>query len=91
MTKRDRTNPICDHALLRYMERVQGIDVEALRNKLATPNLRTAAKLKATKVISEGVEFRINSFGFVATIIDPKKRTGRVSNRKKKRGRRRWY
>jgi hypothetical protein len=34
--------PITDHALLRYLERAKGLDVEAIRREIATPELRAA-------------------------------------------------
>ena len=91
MTPRDNTNPITDHALLRYMEREQGIDVEDLRNRLATDFVRAACQARATKVILGKTEFRISRDGLVRTILKkrPVRAKGHVDDgkhcRRKKR------
>jgi len=43
---------VSDHALLRYIERAHGIDIEALRDKVLTPNVITAIKTGASAVKS---------------------------------------
>lgn len=78
MTPRDRTNPITDHALLRYMEREQGIDVEALRNELATDYVRAACQAGATKIIMGKTEFRICPSKLVRTVVNRRNKTGRA-------------
>lgn len=42
------TNTITDHALMRYLERVEGLDVEAIRRYLLTENVQVAASLTAS-------------------------------------------
>lgn len=36
---------ITDHALVRYLERVEGVDVESIRRYLLTENVRVAASM----------------------------------------------
>lgn len=43
---------VSDHALLRYIERAHGIDIEALRAKVLTPSVVTAIKAGASAVKS---------------------------------------
>lgn len=41
---------ISDHAVLRYLERVKGIDVESIRREMDSPALRAAVDMGATSV-----------------------------------------
>ncbi|MBN2631570.1 MAG: hypothetical protein JXR75_13650 [Rhodobacteraceae bacterium] len=63
---------ITDHALLRYMQRVQGLDIEALRSALER---RVSATYLdgACGVTIEGFSFRIGQDGYgavVTTVLD---------------------
>lgn len=54
----NKLNFISDHAVLRWVERVLGWDVEAAREEMAnTPGLLEAADLGATRFKADGVEF----------------------------------
>ncbi len=46
---------VTDHAVLRYLERAHGLDVEAIRNHLAGRAM-TGVQLGASAVIIEGVK-----------------------------------
>jgi hypothetical protein len=50
---------VTDHALLRYMERVMGFDVEGLRQKIMTPQLASAIKSGVARYHADGVEMVI--------------------------------
>ena len=63
---------ITDHALLRYLERIDGIDVEGIREKLDSEELR---KLSAEndgegKFTLNGVRFTIAG-GYVVSVAKP--------------------
>lgn len=67
---------ITDHAMLRYLERVQGIDIEELRNSLSQKATRAYAAAEsigggeyAIKV--DGFRMRVQS-DHVVTIVAPK-------------------
>lgn len=55
-----KTIHITDHAMLRYLERVQGLDIEALRDKLSKKATRAYA---AAESIGGG-EYAIKVDGF---------------------------
>ncbi|MBB4302331.1 hypothetical protein GGD81_001358 [Rhodobium orientis] len=67
--------PVTDHAVLRYLERVCGIDTEAIRARIyrkVTPALTSGA----TGVTVEGFRYRFKA-GVVVTVTglpEPKKR-----------------
>lgn len=57
MTTSQRREVITDHALLRFMERVKGIDVGAIREEMKAPGLEHALNMGLRKVTIKGVEF----------------------------------
>lgn len=60
---------VTDHALCRYLERVMGIDVEAVRRKCAeTPGLAAAVALGARSYSHDGCTYRLQEGGFLVTI-----------------------
>jgi len=63
-------HPISDHALLRYMERVQGIDVEQLKDSLLNkyPALRAALNSGATSFTVDDISFVMKG-GAVTSVI----------------------
>ena len=67
---------ITDHALLRFIERVQGIDVESLREQLRQKALRgatAARKIGAEDYMIIHGEFQMRCIGDkVVTILRPK-------------------
>lgn len=62
---------VSDHAVLRYMERVQGFDIEAVRTHIGTI-CRSACRAGASSLKTEGVEFQFSN-GKVVTVT-PKSR-----------------
>ena len=83
LSKRLKPSPeprVSDHALLRYVERVIGVDTEALRAEILTDGVRAALKSGATGVTINGVKF-IAKDGVIVTTLDqsmrPKRRTKR--------------
>lgn len=62
---------VTDHAVVRYLERARGFDIEAIRKHIA--EVCVAAHVGATCVRSEGVRFGIthNETGPVVTTVTP--------------------
>lgn len=58
--------PVTDHAVLRYLERVQGFDIEAVRQHIWR-TCRGAVLIGATCVRAEGVKFEFKG-GRVVTV-----------------------
>ena len=52
--KRDWMPFITDHAVLRYLERIDGVDIDAVRMTLATDALRMAVVLDAKSMCIDG-------------------------------------
>lgn len=84
MTQRDPTNPVTDHALLRYLQRVCGFDVEKIRNEIATDTVRAICQSGATSIILDGVIFKIRSNGTIGTVVTNKPSGPKRRRRKKK-------
>lgn len=62
---------VSDHAVLRYLERVQGFDIEAVRTHIGIV-CRSACRAGAASLKTEGVEFQFTD-GIVVTVT-PKTR-----------------
>lgn len=60
MTQQRRIR-ITDHAVLRYMERVRGFDVDAVRREIAASCAVAADHPNATAVLSGGFRFTIKA------------------------------
>tara|TARA_R100000365_G_C2716638_1_gene50363 strand:+ start:207 stop:461 length:255 start_codon:yes stop_codon:yes gene_type:complete len=59
---------VTDHAVLRYLERVYGVDVRGLR--LRIERVTAEARIQgANAVISDGVKYRFSRSGRVVTIV----------------------
>ena len=56
-----------DHAVLRYIERVYGVDIEGLRRELFTPMLKEACRIGASGLVDNGIEYKIED-GVVVTV-----------------------
>lgn len=59
---------ITDHAIVRYLERVGGFDIDGLRKQIAL-RCEAGASIGATSVIVEGFAFLIGD-GQVITVVD---------------------
>jgi len=58
---------VTDHAVLRYMERVQGVDVEAVRRHILA-TCRGAVLSGAVSLSAEGVRFEFSKAHAVVTV-----------------------
>jgi hypothetical protein len=70
---------VTDHALVRYLERVHGVDVEGLRNRIGR-SVHTAVEHGASGVRINGVRYRLYE-NRVITILPV---NGRLKKRKKR-------
>lgn len=61
---------VSDHAVLRYLERVQGVDIDALRMAIGhRVDSALAGNEGASAVVIEGHRYRITPEGVVATVM----------------------
>lgn len=67
---------VSDHALLRYLERVYGFDVEKIRKEILTPNVVTALKAGASTVKQDGINLVLKG-NSVVTVLTPTKKNGK--------------
>lgn len=58
---------VTDHAIVRWLERVRGIDMDAVRAEIAA-HCRTAVEFGAASVLVHNVKFRLNQ-NIVCTIV----------------------
>lgn len=72
---------ISDHAVLRYLERVKGIDMAAIRAEMRSPALETARDFGAPVVIGRNGERLIIENGVVVTVIGKARNAGRTIGR----------
>ena len=59
---------VSDHALLRYMERVLGLDIQACKKEIITQDIKNAHKTGARKLFKDGLTY-IFEGGELVTII----------------------
>lgn len=62
---------ISEHALLRFIERVLGFDVESIRRRVMTEGVVSAMEKGATAVTIEGVRFIVRNNTIVTTVDKP--------------------
>ncbi|KNY13625.1 hypothetical protein AKG11_28235 [Shinella sp. SUS2] len=59
---------VTDHAVLRYLERAHGLDVEAVRRHIAS-RCATGAELRAATVVIERVKFVLAQASTETTVV----------------------
>lgn len=59
---------VTDHAVLRYLERVEGLDLEAVRNRILSDAVLQAMIMRATSVHGHGFKLVIQDFTVVTTL-----------------------
>ncbi|MGK7661148.1 MULTISPECIES: hypothetical protein [unclassified Marinovum] len=62
-------HPVSDHAVLRYLERVHGVDVEAIRRELGR-KMDVATRHGARQFTSNGIRFVLGDNGVLVTCFD---------------------
>ncbi|WP_147023304.1 hypothetical protein [Microvirga aerophila] len=78
---------ITDHALLRYVERVFGIDVDAVRREILTDGVARCIELGASTITVKGIQFRVK-YRSIVTVIGGDQKTHRKKSKAHHRGRR---
>lgn len=69
---------ISDHAVLRYLERVKGIDMAAIRAEMDCPALAKADEFGCPVVIGRHGERMVIRHGVVVTVIAKARLVGRT-------------
>jgi len=72
---------ISDHAVIRYLERVKGVDIAALRAEMQSPALAVAEDFGCPVVIGKNGERLVVRNGVVVTVIAKARSVGRTSGR----------
>lgn len=72
---------ISDHAVLRYLERVKGIDIAAIRAEMDCPALAKADEFGCPVVIGKNGERMVIRGGIVVTVIAKGRLVGRTISR----------
>lgn len=67
---------ISDHAVLRYMERVYGVDIDAIRAEMLTPALAQADEFGCPVLIGRHGERLVIREGVVVTVIAKQRHAG---------------
>jgi len=60
---------VSDHALIRYCERVHGIDFDEMREAIMTENVKAAIRMGAKSVKANGITLRIAG-STIVTVVD---------------------
>lgn len=74
---------VSDHALLRFLERVKGVDLDAIRAEILSPLVKCAIKAGASAVIIDGHRCPVSPHGTITTIMPrpgPRCHAGRANN-----------
>lgn len=66
MSGKDKSVPVSDHAVLRYLEHIAGVDVEAIRRRM-WQQARSAATTGASTTTVGGIKYRITK-GHIVTV-----------------------
>lgn len=72
---------ISDHAVLRYLERVKGVSIEAIKAEMRTPGLDHAERFGAPVLIGRHGERLVIQNGVVVTVIEKQRGAGRRISR----------
>lgn len=72
---------ISEHAVIRYLERVKGVDIDALRAEMQSPALATADRFGCPVVIGRHGERLVVRNGIVVTVIAKARNVGRTIGR----------
>ncbi|KQZ65868.1 hypothetical protein ASD67_01905 [Sphingopyxis sp. Root1497] len=59
---------VTDHAVLRYIERKYGFDIDAIRKEMLTPQVKAAMKVGAKGIKVDGGTFKLNGTAIVTYV-----------------------
>ena len=68
---------ISEHALLRFIERVYGVDVDAVRASIMTPGIVSALKSGVTGITVQGVKMVCKEGVIVTVVTDEMRNAGK--------------
>lgn len=77
-------NPVTDHAVVRYLERVKGLDVEALRAEIGG-KVALGIAHGASSVVSQGYRYMLSASGHVLTVTRASEPEIRIGSYKRRR------
>lgn len=77
-------NLVTDHAVIRYLERVKGVDVDAIRTEIGH-KAEAAIKLGACSVLSDGFRYKIAENGSVVTVTPAHEPAPHIGSYQRKR------
>lgn len=63
---------VSDHAVLRYLERVKGVDIEAIRAELTSPLIAVAVEQGCSTILRHDCQLKLQ--GDVVSTVLPKRR-----------------
>lgn len=72
---------ISDHAIVRYLERVKGVDIAAIRAEMMTPALDKAVAFGSPVLIGKNGERLVIKNGIVTTVIGKARYAGKTISR----------
>jgi hypothetical protein len=81
LARRLRPSPeprISDHALMRYIERVYGLDIEAIRTEVMSDSIVAALKTGASAVTVKGVKMLVKDGVIVTVVTDEMRNAGKA-------------
>ncbi len=68
---------ISDHAIIRYLERVKGVDIAAIRAEMSSPALAVADEFGCPVLIGRNGERMVIREGVVVTVVAKGRHAGR--------------
>ncbi|TNF21851.1 MAG: hypothetical protein EP318_06155 [Rhodobacteraceae bacterium] len=77
-------HPASDHAVLRYLERVRGVDIEQVRSEIGH-KVDLAVTHGATAIVSEGFRYVLSPEGVVITVTEASRTAMHIGSCKRKR------
>ena len=77
-------HPVTDHAVIRYLERVDGVDVDAIRARIGQ-TVDKAVELGASSAVSGGFRYVIGENGAVVTVLQVHAPARHIGSCKRKR------
>lgn len=59
---------VSDHAIVRYLERVYGLDLDAVRREIMTPERETMIRMGAKRIVTDDHVYIIDN-GVIVTVL----------------------
>jgi septal ring factor EnvC (AmiA/AmiB activator) len=85
IVKRSSEPSVSDHAILRYLERHEGLDVEAIKRKMLLPEVLAAIEMGLNKVAVDGHSFNLSGAEIVTYYLTGPEKRKRKAIRKLER------